>query len=165
KARCYRSLKKNEEPHYIYLVLEATGEVEKHASVHKAHCKLNKKIARTIYAKKMQNQTPGCLVFDAGLLVHPSMPYLGASPDAKVFDPSAYEAYGLLEIKCPFSKKNETLEQAATDTTFYLEKNGDSYKLKRKHPNGYFCQVQGQLALTGLKWCDFCVYLSESNEI
>ena len=28
-----------------------------------------------------------------------------------------------------------------------------------------YAQVQGQLALTGLKWCDFCIYLSDSNEM
>jgi len=29
----------------------------------------------------------------------------------------------------------------------------------------YYAQVQGQLALTGFPWCDFCVYLSDSNEL
>ena len=32
----------------------------------------------------MQKQVPGFAVFDAGLSVHPSFPYLGASPDGKV---------------------------------------------------------------------------------
>ena len=33
------------------------------------------------------------------------------------------------------------------------------------HSCGYYAQVQGQLALTGLRWCYFCIYLSDSNEM
>ena len=106
--------------------------------------------------KKMQKQVPGFAVFDAGLSVHPSFPYLLASPDGKVFDPSTDSKYGLLEIKCPFSKRGETLDQAAADPNFYLEKVGGKSHLKKEHNCGHYAQVQGQLALTGLKWCDFC---------
>ena len=113
----------------------------------------------------MQKQVPGFTVFDAELSVHPSFPYLGASPDGKVFDPSTDSKYGLLEIKCPFSKRGETLDQAAADPNFYLEKVGGKFYLKKEHTCGYYAQVQGQLVLTGLKWCDFCIYLSDSNEM
>ena len=130
-----------------------------------SHGKAKEKLARTIYAKKMQKQVPGFAVFDAGLSVHPSFPYLGASPDGKVFDPSTDSKYGLLEIKCPFSKRGETLDQAAADPKFYLQKVGGKFFLKKEHTCGYYAQVQGQLALTGLKWCDFCIYLSDSNEM
>ena len=47
-------------------------------------------------------------------------------------------------------------------TSFYLEKNYVGCKSKRNHN---YAQVQGQLAPTGLKWCDFCVFLSETNEM
>ena len=36
-----------------------------------AHGKGKEKIARTIYAKKMQQKVPGFAVFDAGISVHP----------------------------------------------------------------------------------------------
>ncbi|KAK2554925.1 hypothetical protein P5673_023608 [Acropora cervicornis] len=80
-------------------------------------------------------------------------------------DPSSDCKYGLLEIKCPFSKRGEALNQAAADPNFYLEKVGGKFYLKKEHTCGYSAQVQGQLALTGLKWCDFCIYLSDSNEM
>ena len=32
--------------------------------------------------------------------------------------------------------------------------------IKLAHQNNYFLQVQGQLAITGAKWCDFCAYTS-----
>ena len=46
---------------------------------------------------------------------------------------------------------------------FILKTIGANFYLKKSH--SYFSQVQGQLALTGLPWCDFCVYLSDSNEM
>ncbi|CAH3186787.1 unnamed protein product [Porites lobata] len=47
--------------------------------------------------------------------------------------------------------------------TFKLKKLELIFFLKKTH--FYYAQVQGQLALTGLPWCDFCVYLSDSNEM
>ena len=57
------------------------------------------------------------------------------------------------------------MEQASADPTFYLEKIGESFYLKKRHSSGYYEQVQGQMAITGMKWCDFCVFLSETNEM
>ena len=128
-----------------------------------SHGKGKEKVARTIYARKMQQQVPGFAIFDAGISVHPKFPYLGATPDGKVFDPSSSSKFGLLEIKCPFSKRGNTLDQASSDPDFYIEKVGADFFLKKTH--SYYAQVQGQLALTGLPWCDFCVYLSDSNEM
>ena len=128
-----------------------------------SHGKGKEKVARTIYARKMQQQVPGFAIFDAGITVHPKFPYLGATPDGKVFDPSSSSKFGLLEIKCPYSKRGDTLDQASSDPDFYIEKVGADFFLKKTH--FYYAQVQGQLALTGLPWCDFCVYLSDSNEM
>ncbi|KAL7859962.1 hypothetical protein SRHO_G00151090 [Serrasalmus rhombeus] len=36
-----------------------------------------------------------------GLIIHPDAPWLGASPDGVVFDPTEYPQFGLVEIKCP----------------------------------------------------------------
>lgn len=55
------------------------------------------------------------------------------------------------------------MDQAVEDQNFYFDKNGDNFCLKETH--SYYIQVQGQLAITGLTWCDFCVFVSESNEI
>lgn len=130
-----------------------------------AHGKAKEKVARSIYARNFQKQSKNFAVFDAGISVNPSLPYLGASPDGKIYDPLSDNCYGLLEIKCPFAKRSDTLEQAASDPSFYLEKKHNNYYLKRDHSCGYYAQVQGQMALTGLEWCDFCVYLSDSNEM
>ena len=66
-----------------------------------------KKMLNLCIVKKMKKLCTNFSLFDAGICVQPSLPCLGASPDAKVYDPAAanHQFYGLLEIKCPFSKK------------------------------------------------------------
>ena len=98
-----------------------------------SHGKGKEKVVRTLYARKMQQQVPGFAIFDAGLSVHPKFPYLGATPDGKVFDPSSNSKFGLLEIKCPYSKRGDTLDQAASDPDFYSEKAGANFYLKKTH--------------------------------
>ena len=44
-------------------------------------------------------------------------------------------------------------------TSFYCQCVNGVVRLKREHNTGYFAQVQGQLALSGLSWCDFVVYV------
>ena len=51
----------------------------------------------------MQKMCKQFIVFDAGLVVNPSFPYLGASPDGKVYDPTEKDPFGLLEIKNPYT--------------------------------------------------------------
>ena len=117
-----------------------------------AHGKAKGKGARTIYCRKMQKIIPHFALYDAGFTVNPLWPYFGASPDGKVYDPSEPESpSGLLEIKCPYSLKNKTINQAAASNTCYVESRNSKCYLNRNHRCGYFAQVQGQLALTGLK--------------
>ena len=47
----------------------------------------------------MQKTCKQFIVFDAGLVVNPSFPCLGTSPDGKVYDPTKKDPFGLLEIK------------------------------------------------------------------
>ena len=98
-------------------------------------------------------------------MVNPSHPYLGASPDGKVFDPTSASPFGLLEIKCPYTWRKHSIEAAFQDPNFPCEMINGVPRLKRDHKQGYYAQVQGQLALSGLPWCDFVVYLSGSHTL
>ena len=102
------------------------------------------KVRRTIHAGGMQQQVPGFAIFDAGISVY-------TTPDWKVFDPSSSSKFGFLGMKCPHSKRGIKHHQIQTD--FFRNKR-----------HFYYAQVQGQLAVTGFPWCDFCVYLSDFNE-
>ncbi|KAK9977251.1 hypothetical protein ABG768_019072 [Culter alburnus] len=83
-------------------------------------------------------------VLPCSLIIHPHAPHLGASPDGKVVDPNEEPPYGLVEVKCP---DVEDIGEAS-----HIEFVGGQPKLKKKHT--YNWQVQGQLMVTGLSWCD-----------
>ena len=45
-------------------------------------------------------------------------PFLGASPDAYIYDPQSDNNYGLVEIKCPYKYRNNSPMDAAKETDF-----------------------------------------------
>uniref|UniRef100_A0A8C1CNC2 SWIM-type domain-containing protein n=1 Tax=Cyprinus carpio carpio TaxID=630221 RepID=A0A8C1CNC2_CYPCA len=82
-----------------------------------------------------------------GLVIHPDAPWLGASPDGLVYDPLERPSFGLVEMKCPNALSYIDCR--------YLRVDHGTYKLKESH--AYYWQVQGQLLMTGMEWCDFVV--------
>lgn len=102
-------------------------------------------------------------VFKSGLVVCLESPYLGASPDGKVIDNGCSEPFGLVEIKCPHSMFDVTPLDACSHRNFYLEEVDGKPKLK--HGHNYYSQVQGQMAVTGARWCDFVVYTRKGLSI
>ena len=88
----------------------------------------NEDTAALIYSLKTGNT-----VDETGLWVHDEL-MAGASPDGLVGDD------GLIEIKCPNSATH--LSTLVTG----------------KVPSQYIAQVQGQMWITGRKWCDFISY-------
>lgn len=68
----------------------------------------------------------GVHVHEFGLLRHPTIPYIGASPDGITDDGI------MLEIKCPWRRK-----------------------ITGEVPLQYYYQIQGQLAVCGLDECDY----------
>ena len=80
-----------------------------------------------------------------GFVIHPDAPHLGASPDARVYDPSAIPCFELAEVKCP--------DISSISEARHVKMVNGQAKLKQNHK--YHWQVQGQLAVTGLSWCDF----------
>jgi len=73
-------------------------------------------------------------VFEAGFVIHPTIPDSGASPDGYVGE------NGLIEIKCP---KTSTHIESLTRGVIKPE---------------YHTQMQWQMACTGRQWCDFVSY-------
>lgn len=65
-------------------------------------------------------------VYEFGVLVHPQYPFLGASPDGITVKGI------MLEIKCPYSRKITGIV-----------------------PRHYWIQIQGQLEVCNLSYCDF----------
>jgi len=82
-------------------------------------------------ARAMYSMNNGVIVEEVAFVLHPDLPYAGASPDGLVGDD------GLLEIKCP------------NTATHIATLRGGSIK------GGYLLQMQWQMSCTGRKWCDF----------
>ena len=81
----------------------------------------------------------GAIVQEVGFVDHPEL-MAGCSPDGLVSDD------GLIEIKCPTQATHiETLKA-------------------QKIPSDHIPQVQGQIWITGRKWCDFISYHPEFPE-
>lgn len=98
---------------------------------------------------------PQYKVKEATLTIRTSQPWLGSSPDGLVYDLND-NLVGGVEIKCPFSKKDMTVEEAMSVPDFYLKESAEKkVVLDEKHL--YFYQVQGQMMVLDLPWVDFVV--------
>lgn len=87
--------------------------------------------------------------------VNPVWPFLGASPDSMV--DCLCCGSGVCEIKCPFKHRHNTVLQASlSDELFCLHKVNGNLSLKKSHP--YYFQVQAQLFVCDVEYCDFIVW-------
>ena len=96
-----------------------------------------------------------------GFLVCQDHPFLGASPEGTIYDPTHPDPYGFLEVKCSYSHRPE---EACSDPLFCWELRGDS-KVSLKRGHEYYCQIQGQMAIGSRSWYDFVVYTSKGINI
>ena len=87
-------------------------------------------------------------IYPVGIVINPWAFWIAASPDRKVYKPSRSPPIGILEIKCP--RVSSVLD------TNYLKRVGDNLTLNKN--DKYYTQVQTQLAVAGLEWCDFFVW-------
>ena len=55
--------------------------------------------------------------------------------------------------------------EACDDVNFSCSMVDGVPKLRTDDKQGYYAQIQGQLALSGLPWCDFVMYLSGSGSL
>ncbi|KAH9374794.1 hypothetical protein HPB48_021090 [Haemaphysalis longicornis] len=74
----------------------------------------------------------------AGLFVDPQCPWLGASPDAVVFDPLEDPPWGCVEIKCPYTLKNADVPSCFLPTVCVVFDTSRHPHLKEDHL--YFAQ-------------------------
>ena len=63
----------------------------------------------------------GVSVENCGFIIHPEYGWLGASPDGIVRDPTSEQPCGIIEIKCPYSKREMTPQEACIDPSFYCK--------------------------------------------
>ena len=115
------------------------------------HGKKHETAAKEEYLKKKE----GAHLHECGLVVHKEMPFLGASPDAVVCQDGES---GIIEVKCPYSARDMTIEEACKLTKFFLRQHPETKDINLNENHLHYAQVQGQLLITGANFCDFVVY-------
>jgi putative phage-type endonuclease len=89
-------------------------------------------VAQQLYS----HMNAGVFVHEFGLLNHPTVPFLGASPDGIT------ELGVMLEIKCPWRRK--IIDKEEVEDAVYAEV-----------PTQYYYQIQAQLEVCDLDECDY----------
>lgn len=93
-------------------------------------------------------------IHKTGFIIDADEAWLGASPDAEIICDCCGE--GVVEIKCPFKHKDNSLSLVAKTKEFYVKWRNKKYFLLESHP--YFSQVQMEMAVTQKSYCDFVVW-------
>ena len=107
-------------------------------------------------AAQAYSQVSGNGILPVGLIINPSIPHLGSSPDRRVYDPTEVSPWGLLELKCTMHEQLSELN--------YLKLNEEEGKYYLKKNHAHYYQVMGCLGLSGCEWEDFYVQCSGSGE-
>ncbi|XP_033635761.1 uncharacterized protein LOC117296806 isoform X2 [Asterias rubens] len=121
----------------------------------------HERTAREAYFKVTASKHSSFSINDAGLFINPDTPFIGATPDGLVHCDCCGD--GVLEVKCPYSKKDVPMETACADPSFYLSTSDQGTQLKENHQ--YYYQIQTQLHSTKRKYCDFVVWIPSQIHI
>lgn len=114
----------------------------------------NESIALEEYTSYVGLSHTNLHVKNSGFVINKKYPFLGSSPDGLVECDCCGK--GAIEIKCPFKYKDED-PCTIDDRHFCLEPHDlCDNSLKVEHP--YFYQVQGQMGICDLSYCDFVCY-------
>ena len=109
--------------------------------------------ARAEYEALMQTKVAEC-----GLTLHPAFPYLGASPDGIVDDST------ILEIKCPYTGRDKSVKELVNSGYRHIEMD-ENNQMKLKCSSEYYCQVQGEMALTNRTMTHLVIWTPVDTEI
>ena len=130
--------------------------------------KENEDHARQTYVHNRSSMGEKMVVTPCGLQLMADKSCLGTSPDGLVLCTSVDTlCNGCLEIKCPYSIDGSVTVKLSPQCI--AEKFGDKFFMKSRrdgslylpHDHVYYAQVQGEMAILGVEWCDFVVYSNE----
>ena len=118
------------------------------------------KAYRDMHAKECQAQV---VIERKGLKINTAFPFLGACIDGYVKCEKCGD--GIVEVKCPYGSKGKkwrqcSIEECCQSTSFCCTWN-DGMQLKNSH--NYMYQVQGQMAIYQMLWCDFFIWTKKDH--
>eukprot|EP00112_Aurelia_sp_Birch-Aquarium-sp1_P013301 Seg2818.2 transcript_id=Seg2818.2/GoldUCD/mRNA.D3Y31 product="hypothetical protein" protein_id=Seg2818.2/GoldUCD/D3Y31 len=119
------------------------------------HGRVHENAARKEYTKLMVTTHENCHIESSGLVINKTNPFLAASPDN--IRTCKFCGTSVVEYKCPFKNKEKHPREAFLEGNIGGIQNADgTYSLKQSHK--YYYQIQGAMAATNIKVCDFVVY-------
>ena len=151
-----RNLQRN--PDVTSLVKHIVGVEECRQTADMKHGKSLEPKAKVQYSRLMRKTHKKFTTENSGLVVSSSEPYLGASLDLVV--ECACHGKGLCEIKCPSSIANEVPSSKNYSKYIVVNENGED-TLSRKCD--HYLQIQGQLGICKLNYCDIFVYTNHGH--
>jgi hypothetical protein len=106
----------------------------------------------------------------SGLVIHPQLPFLAASPDAIICNDSG-ETVSIIEVKCPYNAKSFTEIDFSIDAQLcsskkkikFLNWNNNSLFLKESHD--YYYQIQAILFILNVQLAKLLVYASDNDAL
>ena len=107
------------------------------------------------YFEQMKDQHSDFTMSSSGLVLNPRWPHLGASPDGIVNCSCC--GRGVLEVKCPYSHRYNTVHDIARDSSSCLQISETDVSPHLDHDHAYYYQVQAQIFLCQVEYSDFCV--------
>lgn len=112
----------------------------------------NEKLAITTY-RKLLNDHADVVVEECGFFISPDYPFMGASPDSAVSCVCC--GRGVVEVKCPYKYRSSPVIDYITSDDSCLALVNDELLLNKKHR--YFYQVQAQMHVCDVEFCDFVI--------
>lgn len=116
-------------------------------------------LAIEAYTTHMQQEHLNFKVIKCGTFIDSVYPFLHATPDFLCECNCC--GLGCGEVKCPYCLEGTNFDNYCVKKSACLQKNGESFVLKREHP--YYYQVQQQLGITKRAYCDFVVFGTSQN--
>lgn len=114
----------------------------------------NEEVARNCYIAAIAHYHEDFTCSKSGLQISLEHPFLAATPDGLVKCSCCGE--GVVEIKCPYNQRDQTIDQMVSRSDVCLEKTNEGTRLKRE--STYFFQVQMQMLVCKCKFCDFVLW-------
>ena len=127
----------------------------------------HEEVARQWYiAQKTKLFGPTYQVSRTRIHISTTDPCLAASPDGIIVDSTQAEGRqnDILEIKCPYSGRTMTPEVACQEANKFCSSLVDGQAILKKLHN-YYYQIQGQLVITQLPWCDFVIWTPHGTSV
>ena len=114
-------------------------------------------------ARKWYERISGNKVEEIGLIVPEWQPLLGCSLDGCVLEANKepWQTDGMIEIKCPKKFYQPLNHYMLNQSLGWQPEENDHNHIWPSH----WCQIQGCLAITEKKWCDYVVFCQPEKKV